>query len=163
MELTWTALFLICGAAGVGCFWYNSLAAREQANIAAMQACEKLRLQFLDGTVAFASLTVARGIEGWINLRRTYIFDYTADSIQRRQGFVILLGARVESVGFAADPEIQATTIARHQLVESYSQQAQPSAIKPLPANVLDFEEWRKRPRTSGSEARKTERGEGNG
>jgi hypothetical protein len=31
------------------------------------------------------------------------VFDYTASSIERRQGFVVLMGERVESVGFAQD------------------------------------------------------------
>ena len=42
--------------AGTAWFWHDSLGVREQANKAAMQACEELRLQFLDGTVAFARM-----------------------------------------------------------------------------------------------------------
>ena len=101
MYLTWTALFMLVGLAAAVAFWHSSLAARERANSAALDACERLRLQFLDGTVAFANLALTRRPGGKLSLRRTYVFDYTADSIERRQGFVILTGPRLDSVGFA--------------------------------------------------------------
>jgi hypothetical protein len=104
MELGWGALVLLVTAAAVVWFVQDSLAARERANAAAMEACQRLSLQFLDGTVAFARLSFARE-HGRLTLRRTYVFDYTANSIERRQGFVILLGRRVESVGYAAGEE----------------------------------------------------------
>ena len=101
MELGWTALAFIIIAAAVAWFWQDSLAARERANAAATEACERLGLQFLDGTVAFARIALSRGNGGALTLRRTYVFDYTAYSIERRQGFVLLAGRHVESVGYA--------------------------------------------------------------
>jgi len=104
MELGWGALALLCLAGLVAWFWQDSLGAREAANAAAMEACQRLSLQFLDGTVAFARLSLTRDA-GRLKLRRTYVFDYTANSIERRQGFVVLAGAHVESVGYApGDP-----------------------------------------------------------
>jgi hypothetical protein len=35
------------------------------------------------------------------------VFDYTANSIERRQGFVVLGGHRVESVGYAPDTVVE--------------------------------------------------------
>lgn len=104
MELGWGALVLLLSAVAAVWFLQDSLAARERANAAAMEACQRLSLQFLDGTVAFARLSFARE-HGRRALRRTYVFDYTANSIERRQGFVILLGRRVESVGYAPGEE----------------------------------------------------------
>lgn len=100
MELTWGALALLCMAGAVAWFWQDSLAARETANAAAIEACERLSLQFLDGTVAFARLSFRR-VLGRLTLRRTYVFDYAVNSIERRQGFVVLVGRRIESVGHA--------------------------------------------------------------
>ncbi len=60
MELGWGALVLIVMAAAGFWFLRDSLAARERANAAAMEACQRLSLQFLDGTVAFARLSFAR-------------------------------------------------------------------------------------------------------
>lgn len=102
MELGWSALTLLCLAGLIAWFWQDSLAARESANAAAMEACRRLGLQFLDGTAAFVRLSPARE-SGRLKLRRTYVFDYTANSIERRQGFVVLIGSRVESVGYAPD------------------------------------------------------------
>ena len=42
---------------------------------------------------------------GRLTLQRTYVFDYTANSIERRQGFIVLVGRRVESMGYARDEE----------------------------------------------------------
>lgn len=107
MELGWGALALIIIAAGAAWFWQDSLGARELANAAAMRACEEMGLQFLDGTVAFARIVIARSAQGLLTLRRTYVFDYTANSIERRQGFVVLGGHRVESVGYAPDTVVE--------------------------------------------------------
>jgi hypothetical protein len=100
MELGWGLLTVILLATAVVWFWQDSLAARESANVAAKEACNRLSLQFLDGTVAFARLALVR-VGGVLKLRRTYVFDYTATSIERRQGFVLLTGRRVDSVGYA--------------------------------------------------------------
>ena len=127
MELGWGLLTVILLAAAVLWFWQDSLAARESANAAAMEACSRLGLQFLDGTVAFARLSLTRE-HGWLTLRRTYIFDYTANSIERRQGFVVLTGRRVETVGYARDEAAQA-------------QHVQPLATHAEPAKVLHLTE----------------------
>ncbi len=81
MQLGWTALTLLILIAAIAWFWQDSLAARERANIAAMEACARLSLQFLDGTVAFARLEFVRGTQSLFSFRRTYVFDYTANSI----------------------------------------------------------------------------------
>lgn len=136
MELGWGALILLCVAGGLAWFWQDSLAARESANRAAMDACRRLNLQFLDGTVAFARLSLTREV-GRLRLRRTYVFDYTATSIERRQGFVLLTGVRVDSVGFASGDE----------------QRGAPSPTPPAappqgePAKIFDIEDFRARQR----------------
>jgi hypothetical protein len=105
MTLDWTTLALLCFAAAVAWFWQDSLAARETANAAAREACERLSLQFLDGTVAFTRLGFTRVEGGRLTLRRTYVFDYTANSIERRQGFVVVTARRVETLGYAQEDE----------------------------------------------------------
>lgn len=129
----------VIGAALVVWFWQNSLGAREHANRAALDACTRMQLQFLDGTVAFARLGLARNDRGHLCLRRTYIFDYTATSIERRQGFVVLLGTRVESIGFAPDDQ------QRHSVTRLPDGTDKSSTIDHETSNVLDLEEWRRR------------------
>lgn len=150
MELGWGALVLLLGATAVVWFLQDSLAARESANIAAMEACKRLSLQFLDGTVAFARLKFTRGERGQLAIRRTYVFDYTAHSIERRQGFVILVGRNVESVGYApgeerrTQPEPARPTTS---LAENVAPPSQPTARPTESAVILDLADWRRRRR----------------
>jgi hypothetical protein len=91
VELTWSLLALLAAMLAVAWFWHDSLGARERANDAAQETCETTGARLLDGTVAF------RG--GTLQLRRTYVFDYTRDGVTRLQGFVVLTGHRVDSIG----------------------------------------------------------------
>jgi hypothetical protein len=106
MYLSFGTLGFLCVAALLIWFWHDGLRARDVANAAAMAACERISLQFLDGTSAFSRLRLVRD-GGRLRLRRTYVFDYTAQSIERRQGFVILLGLEIEYVGFASEQSAQ--------------------------------------------------------
>lgn len=160
MELGWTALAMILVAVAVVWFWQNSLAARERANAAAVEACERLSLQFLDGTVAFARIVMVRDDYGRLALQRTYVFDYTADSIARRQGFIVLTGLRLDSVGYAPGEGTRAPP----------PSPPPPPAAAPLPplehgsrSNVLNLEDWRakhRRPPERNPE-RREDRGDG--
>jgi hypothetical protein len=99
MELSWSLLALLSALAGLAWLWHASLRARERANLAAAETCQRSGLQLLDGTVAFRGLRPARSASGRLALRRTYVFDYSQDGVTRRQGFVILLGTALESIG----------------------------------------------------------------
>jgi len=84
---------------GTAWFWHDSLGARERANEAAMETCRNTGAALLDGTVAFRRLQPVRIGGGSLQLRRTYVFDYTRDGVTRQQGFVVMTGRRVEAVG----------------------------------------------------------------
>jgi Protein of unknown function (DUF3301) len=143
MESGWSVMMLLLIAAAVAWFWQSSLAARASANAAAADACDRLSLQLLDGTVAFARMSLARDRYGRLALQRTYVFDYTADSIARRQGFVVLTGQEVESVGYAPGEASRAAPAAQPP-------QAPPieaESISGSSSNVLNLEDWRARHR----------------
>ena len=80
-------------------FWHDSLGARERANAVAVETCRSTGASLLDGTVAFRRLQPVRVDGGSLQLRRTYVFDYTRDGATRQQGFVVLTGHSVDSVG----------------------------------------------------------------
>ena len=80
-------------------YWHDSLGARERANQAAFETCQSTEASLLDGTVAFRRLRLVRVGGGPLQLRRTYVFDYTRDGNTRQQGFVVLTGRAVDSVG----------------------------------------------------------------
>jgi hypothetical protein len=88
--------------------------------------------------VAFARLALVR-VGGALKLRRTYVFDYTATSIERRQGFVLLTGRWVESVGYAPGD------------VQSDARLVRPEPVAPHSngngggTNLLELRDWRER------------------
>jgi Protein of unknown function (DUF3301) len=78
--------------------WTDSLRARESAVAAGREACARYGVQLLDETVSFARLRLARDENGRLRLRRTYVFEFSETGNNRRQGAVVLLGARVEDM-----------------------------------------------------------------
>jgi hypothetical protein len=99
--------FLMLGAALLAAgykVWQVSLDAREAANRIAQETCSRAVVQLLDGTVAFAGFRLARSSRGRRRLLRTYTFDYTHDGFERSQGFIVLAGQQLESVGLAGTP-----------------------------------------------------------
>lgn len=95
----WLLLALV---AAIAWYWYGSLRAKEQASRAAAEVCQRQQLQFLDDTVALQRLALARNSQGRVSVRRTYRFEYSHVGDDRRQGFIIVLGAQVETVGLAS-------------------------------------------------------------
>ena len=99
MELSWTLLGLITLAIAAAWYWHDSLGARERANEVAFETCRSTGASLLDGTVAFRRLRPVRVRGGRLQLRRTYVFDYTRDGYTRLQGFVVMTGQSVDSIG----------------------------------------------------------------
>jgi hypothetical protein len=83
----------IVALAGAILFWLDSLRARERAVAAGRAACRRYDLQFLDETVAFARLRLARDEEGRLKIARTYTFEFSDTGNNRRHGAILMLGA----------------------------------------------------------------------
>jgi hypothetical protein len=88
----WLALLLI--VVGV-LLWADSLKARERAVQAGRSACEHYQLQFLDDTVSFARIRLARDEEGQLKISRTYTFEFSDTGNNRRHGAIVMLGGDV--------------------------------------------------------------------
>jgi len=86
------ALLVIVGGA---LLWSDSLKARERAVSAGRSACERYRLQFLDDTVSFARMRLARDEEGQLKISRTYTFEFSDTGNNRRHGAIVMLGGDV--------------------------------------------------------------------
>ena len=99
MELSWGLLLLTALMGAVALFWHDALGCRDLANVVAKETCQSTGAALLNGTVAFHALRVVRGEGGRPALERTYLFDYSQDGETVRQGFVVVSGGRVESVG----------------------------------------------------------------
>lgn len=79
-------------------FWVESMRAREAALHAAMRACEREGLQFLDAAAACIAIRPARDEAGRMGLRRTYRFEFSDDGYSRREGTVVMQGGEVLSL-----------------------------------------------------------------
>jgi hypothetical protein len=84
-------LLIVLGAL----LWADSLKARERAVRAGRSACERYQLQFLDDTVAFARMRLARDDGGQLKIARTYTFEFSDTGNNRRHGAIVMLGAEV--------------------------------------------------------------------
>ena len=93
----WSLLALMLLVA-LGWLWLHSIRILELAREAGRRACAREDLQFLDDTVASTRLQLTRDDNGRRLLRRTYRFEFTETGNNRREGEVVMLGERVESV-----------------------------------------------------------------
>jgi hypothetical protein len=87
-------LFLLGGVV----LWADSLRARERAVRAGRSACQRYELQFLDDTVSFARMRLARNADGELRIARTYTFEFSDTGNNRRQGAVVMLGGEVQDL-----------------------------------------------------------------
>lgn len=90
----WEALGMLVLVAGA-LLWADSLRARESAVRAGRSACERYRLQFLDDTVSFARMRLARDDGGQLKISRTYTFEFSDTGNNRRHGAIVMLGGEV--------------------------------------------------------------------
>ena len=93
----WEGAAIVLVAAGL-LLWVDSLRARERAVRAGRDACERYELQFLDDTVSFARIRLARDEEGQLKIARTYTFEFSDTGNNRRRGAIVILGASLQDV-----------------------------------------------------------------
>jgi hypothetical protein len=93
----WEAAAIVFLGAGIF-LWIDSLRARERAVQAGRSACERYALQFLDDTVSFARLRLARDEEGQLRISRTYLFEFSDTGNNRRHGAIVMLGGDLQDV-----------------------------------------------------------------
>jgi hypothetical protein len=93
----WEAVAIL-GIAIALMLWVDSLRARERAVEAGRAACRRHELQFLDDTVSFTRIRLARDEEGQLKIRRTYTFEFSDTGNNRRQGAIVMLGSEVQDL-----------------------------------------------------------------
>jgi hypothetical protein len=93
----WEAVAIALILAGMF-LWLDSLRARERALQAGRAACARYSLLFLDDTVSFARLRLARDDIGQLRIARTYTFEFSDTGNNRRQGSILMLGADVQDL-----------------------------------------------------------------
>ena len=93
----WEAATILLFVAGVF-LWLDSLRARERAVQAGKSACQRYDLQFLDETVSFSRLRLARDEEGQLKIARTYTFEFSDTGNNRRHGAIVMLGGEMRDL-----------------------------------------------------------------
>jgi len=93
-----TSLLFLLLLAALGWYWSDSLRALETARQMGKRVCSDANVQFLDDTVARVALALVRDASGRRVLRRTYRFEFSETGNSRREGQLVLLGSRIESV-----------------------------------------------------------------
>lgn len=105
--LSLTPLYLLAVLGLLIWIWQASLHAHEVAATAAVQACRAQDCQLLEGgAVALQRMRLIVNTRGGLALQRTYRFDYLdprSEGEAPQQGFIILTGYHLDSVGFAAN------------------------------------------------------------
>jgi hypothetical protein len=93
----WEGAAIVLIAAGIF-LWLDSLRARERAVQAGRAACQRYDLQFLDETVSFTKLRLARDQEGQLKIARTYTFEFSDTGNNRRHGAIVMLGGQLQDL-----------------------------------------------------------------
>lgn len=91
----WEGAAIVLIAAGIF-LWLDSLRARERAVKAGRAACERYSVQFLDETVSFTRLRLARDPDGQLKIARTYTFEFSDTGNNRRHGAIVMLGGELQ-------------------------------------------------------------------
>jgi hypothetical protein len=79
-------------------FVWDTLRARERANAAMRDACERRGYLFLDDTVSLHAVRPVRGADGRVRLRRDYRFQYSDTGHNRRDGAIALVGDSITAL-----------------------------------------------------------------
>ncbi len=87
-----------------GWFLWDSMKAREAANVAMREACTAEGLLFLDDTVALDSVWPVRNDEGHVRLGRVYGFEYSDTGHNRCKGTITMVGDRVSVLYIGTRP-----------------------------------------------------------
>jgi len=84
---------------GALCLYFlGSIRVRELAVQAVGRASRQDDFQLLDQAVHIRRISLSRDETGRWRIWRQYRFDYSYDGVERRQGYVIMLGKRLQAV-----------------------------------------------------------------
>lgn len=110
--MSWFEIISAVGLGGVFWLWFDSTRVHEIAVERARSQCSVNGVQFLDDTVALASIKLARDEEGRLTLQRTYTFEYSDTGNNRQPGNITMLGKVVQRLNFS--PPLAGSDITLH-------------------------------------------------
>jgi hypothetical protein len=78
-------------------YWLSAMRTREQAGLAARDACQRIDAQFLDETVACIAVKLIM-YRGKPTLHRSYEFEYTQEDARRHPGRLVFIGQELAGI-----------------------------------------------------------------
>ncbi len=84
----------------LGAFWYwlGAQKVKEIAFIATKDYCLAMEVQMLDAYIALTHLGFERDATGKMQLRRSFMFEFSSTGYERYNGKIIMLGRKVKSI-----------------------------------------------------------------
>lgn len=98
MSFTFGDLALVAGFGLFGLYFLSAMRVRELAVQAVTLASRRDNFQLLDQSVHIRRISLSRDDAGRWRIWRQYRFDYSYDGVERRQGFVVMLGRQLQSI-----------------------------------------------------------------
>lgn len=92
------SLLLVLILAAICMQFLAAIRIRELAYQAVVRASRRDHFQLLDQSVHIRRFSLSRDDKGQWRVWRQYRFDYSMDGMARQQGFVIMLGNRLQAV-----------------------------------------------------------------
>lgn len=92
-DVLWVALFVVLAV-----LWWRGQGVKALALKKVRLYCEDNNLQLLDDSLVLSRLWLSRGPNGFLQLRRTYRFEFTSTGEYRYRGTILLLAEKVLSV-----------------------------------------------------------------
>lgn len=78
--------------------WQSNTRCRDIATHLARETCRRQNLQLLDGTVSLSSMLPAFKECAPFCIKRTYLFDYSDDAVNRRSGCIVMHNTQVKTI-----------------------------------------------------------------
>lgn len=78
--------------------WRDSMRARETATSFCREVCRRNEVQFLDDTVSLSRIRLCRDGARGLSIRRSYVFEFSAEGATRATGSITMTSNRVEGV-----------------------------------------------------------------
>ena len=79
-------------------YWFNAEKAKEIALATARDHCLAMEVQMLDGYVALNGIWLKKDKLRIMQLRRSFLFEFSSTGNERYNGTVLMLGQKVESI-----------------------------------------------------------------
>ncbi len=92
-----TNLLALLGIGVLVMLWLDSARAREFALTLAQRYCEHRGMQLLDQSVSLTRIGL-RWTNTGLCIRRMFRFEFSLEGMGRRTGYVLMLGARLETI-----------------------------------------------------------------